>query len=90
MRIRPSLADAHARLARLYMEQGRRREAIESYRRAAESATEPAEKQSLEAQALTLEGRESEAEALRSALELDLACLQRMGFLAKFSRLRTL
>jgi tetratricopeptide (TPR) repeat protein len=69
LQLRPGLTEAHAHLALLYIDKGRRRDAIVSCRRAAESATEPGEKQLLEAQALVFEGREPEAEPLlRSAL----------------------
>jgi tetratricopeptide (TPR) repeat protein len=72
VQIRPALADAHIRLGLLYKEQGRRRDALESYRKAAESSVEPAQKEFLKAQACMLEGRESEAESLlRSALVLE-------------------
>jgi tetratricopeptide (TPR) repeat protein len=72
VQIRPDLTDAHVRLALLYKQQGRRLEAREHYRLAAEHLADPAQKQLLEAQALLDERREGEAEALlRSALALD-------------------
>lgn len=69
VRIRPGLSDAHIRLSTLYAAAGRTRDAVESLRVVARSSAEPVQQKFLEAQALEMERRESEAEPLlREAL----------------------